>query len=182
MPRLFTAISLPDEVLNALQRLQPKTTQGIRKSRREQMHVTLHFLGEMNIDDVINALQNVKQYAFDLTLKGIGQFQKRHSRGASTILWAGVQLSPSLMELHRSIADSLSTLGYQQESRPYHPHITLARCNSKGDQSIIEALIEKNGGFVIESIAVDHFTLYSSDLQSDGPIYTVEGSFPLVTA
>ena len=50
MARLFVAIDFPDEIKTALQQCQPLQQPGLRNTRRNQLHLTLHFLGESSVD------------------------------------------------------------------------------------------------------------------------------------
>ena len=68
MPRLFVAVDLPDRTICELIRIQPRPADGIRLTRREQIHVTLHFLGEADVQQVCTALQEIRLPTFLLTL------------------------------------------------------------------------------------------------------------------
>jgi RNA 2',3'-cyclic 3'-phosphodiesterase len=74
VPRLFVAIDLPDEIKRGLQRRQPADVRGIRCTTPDQMHLTLHFLGETELPSTIDALGNVVAEPFSLRMTGVGKF------------------------------------------------------------------------------------------------------------
>ena len=86
--RLFAGIALPDDVAQSLAALQAGVP-GARWQTREQLHLTLRFIGEADgraataIDD---ALTTISAPAFSLELKGVGSFGGRRPHA----LWAGV--------------------------------------------------------------------------------------------
>ena len=81
--RLFVAIALPDEVAASLAALQAGVP-GARWTTREQMHLTLRFIGACDgrefaaVDDSLIA---ISAPSFSLMLKGVGQFggTQRHA-------------------------------------------------------------------------------------------------------
>ncbi len=174
MPRLFIAIELPPAITAELARLQPRPAPGLRLSSAEQMHITLHFLGEADVLPIKNALQSVAVPAFSLQLAGLGQFR---SRGDNVALWAGVEVSEELLALHAGITAVLADAGTRLQSYRYKPHITLARCKPGMPAALIPAFLAQQ--FSLPFIPVTGFGLYSSTLTKDGPLYCREQWFAL---
>lgn len=174
MPRLFLAIPLPDDVRDRLAEMRLPTVAGMRRVGRGAMHVTLHFLGEVaksDVDRLQTALAQVKGRAFSLVLRGVGRFP---TRGQPTVLWAGVEHSAPLVELHQLIGTVLTeTIGFQPERRTYAPHVTLARCNAPTSPDVIEPFLEKYKTFELPAILVEKFTLYSSVVVDRAPQYEI---------
>jgi 2'-5' RNA ligase len=105
MAKLFVAIDLPDATARELARLQPAPQSGIRRADPSQMHLTLHFLGEADVDRMAAALQSATVPAFRVSIEAVGQFS---SRDGAITLWAGARKSADLLGLHSSVADALS--------------------------------------------------------------------------
>jgi 2'-5' RNA ligase len=147
---------------------------------REELHLTLHFLGEVAAQDlakVRSALATVRMNALTIAMNRIGKFQQQ---GRPQVLWAGVEASEDLIALHRSIGAALAAaIGFRPEERPYSPHITLARLNSPVPPDVIDRYLAENGGFVIPSVPIGHFVLYSSDFTGAVPHYREEAVVPL---
>jgi RNA 2',3'-cyclic 3'-phosphodiesterase len=180
MPRFFVAVPLPAEVRGRLIAAQPPPIPGMRRVGREELHLKLHFLGELAADDLDaarTALAAVRMNALTIALKGIGMFERD---GRFQVLWAGVEVNADLIALHRSVGTALAdAIGFRSEDRPYSPHVTLARLNAVIPPDVIDRYLEANQGFGIPSVPIDRFVLYSSHFGDNVPNYREEAIFPL---
>jgi 2'-5' RNA ligase len=176
MAKLFVAVDLPPALTADLVLLQPPRRAGVRLVQRRQMHLTLHYLGKAGIGRVAAALAAVDVPAFPLVFDGLGQFP---SSGGSVTLWAGVRLSAELLSLHAAVAAALAGEGFQPESRPYCPHVTLARCGPRVPSGVIDNFFAQGEGFLLDAGLITGFGLYSSTLVDDAPLYRREQSFSL---
>lgn len=179
MPRLFVALDLPVAVTAKLARNQPPPMAGIRLVEPGQMHLTLHYIGQADIQRMAAALQTVAVPAFSLTLEGVGQFPPA---GKAVTLWAGVQYNAALLALHAAIAVALAVEGYRPEARRYSPHITLARCKPLVPAGVVTEFLVRHTELSLPGVPVTAFGLYSSTLVGDASVYRRERSFPLLVA
>lgn len=168
MARLFTGIALLPAVVQKLQILQPSPMSGMKLVKPEQMHLTLHFIGEGGVKVYRQALEKLRSPQFSITIESLGKFANRNE----TILWAGVRESAELRSLHREMEAALMVAGYQPEKRPYHPHLTLARCDGRVPGEVVEAFLSQPFGPM--EIKVDEVVLFSSMLSPQGPTYHQE--------
>ncbi len=133
MTRTFIAVNLSDAAHATLRRTLRRVGSalpGVRLVNPDDLHLTLAFLGE--IDDaalaaVVTLTQEVAQQTspFTLTLDKLGIFGQPH---APRVVWVGVGGDlRRLAALQQRLAESLEALGFPRESRPYAPHLTLAR-------------------------------------------------------
>jgi 2'-5' RNA ligase len=176
MPKLFIAVDLPAYVTAELALLQPPRTAGVRLARPGQMHLTLHYLGRAGVERTAAALEAVEAPAFPLTFEGMGRFP---SAGGAVTLWAGVVGSPALLGLHGAVADALAGEGFRPEARPYHPHVTLARCGPKVTGWVVDEFLAQGEGFSLPGVRIAGFSLYCSSLVGGAPVYRRERSFRL---
>ena len=176
MPRLFVAVDLTPPSVAALMQIQPRPVPGLRLATASQMHLTLHFIGEAETQEVIAALIKVQCPEFPLKVQGVGKFPPR---GAPTVLWAGILADRGLLKLHAAIAAELQAAGFSTETRPYAPHITLARCTGDVSSSRVEDFLRRNEDLSLPPFTVTEFHLYSSVLSSGPPRYLCERSFLL---
>ncbi|MCE9599239.1 MAG: RNA 2',3'-cyclic phosphodiesterase [Spirochaetia bacterium] len=167
--RLFVALELPEDVCEKLAELCHGLA-GVRWSSADQFHLTLHFLGEReNIEEIESALASLHCDSFPLLLSGVGRFVAERGNGA---IWAGVQNSEPLQELHSQIGKALRSVGVSPEKRTYSPHVTLGRIQSATNERIHEYL-DQFQGFQASVSEVTEFSLFSSRLRPEGPIHSI---------
>jgi len=134
--RLFTCINfnedIKDYLTGGIEWLKKESLKG-NFTRRENLHLTLVFIGETNkIAEVKLAMDQVQAAPFELTIGGIGRFK----RGGGDIYWVGVTPNPSLMDIYHKLHGELVQRGFFIENRAYKPHLTLGR----------EVVLEKDFG------------------------------------
>ena len=171
--RLFVAIDLPESTRRFLAGLDPEI-RGVRWTDAEQMHLTLAFFGDVP-DDIDLALREklgeIQFGAFFLPITSVGTFP---SKGPPKIIWIGVgQAHPHLFQIHKRVQEAALAAGLEPELRPWHPHITIARCREVSAQSL-RKFLQSNEDLDAGMIRVDAFHLYSSKLTPAGPIHTRE--------
>jgi len=190
MIRVFLAVELPvgvRENLSSLQHALEKILPPINWVRSESIHLTLKFLGYVEpsrISQILLALEPIGtlHQGFSVEVHGMGVFPHvKHPR----ILWVGVTgKTQALQELVLDIEAALEPLGFPPEEKLYHPHLTLARI--KRDNAKVGSSLLENGVFErkqeLGTVNVDRLTLFQSDLDSTGAIYTPLGVVQLSKA
>jgi 2'-5' RNA ligase len=175
--RLFVAIDLPDATRQLLAGLDPHI-RGVRWIDSAQMHLTLGFFDNVP-DDVDLALREklsaIEFGAFFLPIRGVGTFS---AKGAPKIIWIGVGTAhPHLFQIYKRVQEAALANGLEPELRPWHPHITIARCRDVAAQSL-RKFLKANADFDAGMIRVEASHLYSSKLTPAGPIHTRELTVP----
>ncbi|MEZ5921840.1 MAG: RNA 2',3'-cyclic phosphodiesterase [Parvularculaceae bacterium] len=176
MHRLFVALALPDDVIDALVELQ-NGLRGARWLAPDNFHLTLAFIGETDrhgFNEVASALSSIAAPGFDLRLKGCGFFGDRKPRA----LWAGVEANAALMHLQSKVCVALRRAGFADEKRKFSPHVTLAYLNGMARNSAAE-FCAVNGLFSAGPFAVDAFHLFESHLGSEGAHYEIAETYRL---
>ncbi|WP_040197081.1 RNA 2',3'-cyclic phosphodiesterase [Candidatus Soleaferrea massiliensis] len=125
--RLFIAINFEEDVKDQLcgimRRLKPGLIQG-NLTRRENLHLTLAFIGETTrVASVRSAMNAISAKAFTLSMSGFGRFK----RSGGDIYWIGVTACGELETLYGQLFKNLTKAGFQLEDRPFRPHLTLGR-------------------------------------------------------
>lgn len=125
--RLFLAILFEEPVKDRLceaMELIRRSTRTSRLTRRENLHLTLVFLGELReAGKVREAMEEIRTSPFPLEIRGLGRFQ----RDGGDLYWAGIEPSLPLQNLYLELKNALASKGIAVEDRPYRPHLTLAR-------------------------------------------------------
>lgn len=136
--RSFIAIELPQEIKVELARaqdmLRPQEHPGVKWVEPESIHLTLKFLGNIPSDRVPQIEGAVREAArgvpaFHLEIGGLGVFPNtQRPRVAWVALRGEVEKIAGLQE---GIDSALLPLGFPRESRPFTPHLTLARVRER---------------------------------------------------
>jgi len=151
--RLFIAIALPEPVMHAIERAQSELraalpTTSIRWTRREQFHLTMRFLGGVDVARVDRLNEAVRRACADsgvlqLRAAGIGVFPGvRRPR----VVWTGVDdREGRLAALQRSIEAASAAFTDEPPQEKFSGHITLARCRdiSRTDATRLATLLDK---------------------------------------
>jgi 2'-5' RNA ligase len=170
--RLFFALWPNDQVRQQINSAYHNFSDLKDKGRRvplENLHMTLHFLGNIKLADVdcfIQQAGKVKASKFDLSLTCRGYFKK------PKIVWFGLDNTPAkLNELHQQLGRLISACGFASEQRAYNPHITMAR-----------KINQDPGNETLKPIhwEIDRFVLVISEPVDGGVSYRVKASFPLI--
>jgi 2'-5' RNA ligase len=175
--RLFVALDLPWPLRDRLAGLSTGIM-GARWVPRENLHLTLRFIGDVpnwRAEEVDLALHGIRGRGFPLVLRGVGLFEKA---GRVTALWAGVERSSALEHLQAKIETALQRAGLEPERRRFIPHVTLARLDQPANDKIT-GFVQRNNLFRAEAFSVDRFTLFSSQLGKESPVYTAENDYGL---
>lgn len=177
MIRLFIAIDPPPDIRSYIKDLG-RGIPGARPVPEEQIHLTLHFLGEVEgtlFKDIRESLLEVKKDPFSLQISGVGHFPPR---GKPRVIWAGVTPTDEIIRLQKRVGKELLACGVALEKRKFSPHITLARLHNSPLQRVSEFL---SGNSFLKSppFTVDSFHLFSSQLGRNGALHTLEESYLL---
>ena len=180
--RTFIGIDISDEIRDgavALQQALANTGAQVKWASPESMHVTLLFLGDVDdreLHAICRAVQEVaaREPAFQLRVSGLGAFP--NARRPRT-LWAGVaEGGEALGRLHDELETRMLELGcYRKEERGYTPHLTLGRVRGESDGHALAGELARRAEWEGGRAAVDEVLVYSSEMERDGPVYTVIG-------
>ena len=180
--RLFIAIGLPEpaieEIGSFIDGMPTMAAGNVRWTRRENVHLTLLFLGDTLVELIPQIKERIVQAAsntspFNLRLGQTGAFPSYHS---PKILWVGLDGEVrKLVQLQGRLEGSLRPLGFEPERRKFTPHITVGRT--------VRDLTQQYAGDVGFSwrrsvlpdsravVPIDRVQLLRSHWNSDGAIY-----------
>src|SRR5688572_5462816 len=115
MPRLFTAIEIPEATRIRLSLLRA-AIKGAKWVQAENMHITLRFAGDIDgrtADEFADQLAEVSVKPFTVSIGGGGAFGGRDPR----VLWAGVEAGPQLDSLYRANERAARAAGLEPDPR-----------------------------------------------------------------
>lgn len=175
--RLFVALALP-AALKAQLALLAGGIPGARWVPPENYHLTLRFIGEVEgwqAQEVDDALAAIRARPFELSLRGLGTFEKA---GRIQALWVGVERTEGLSFLQSKVETALQRIGLEPERRRFAPHVTLARTEKAPPEKLI-GFVQAHNLFRAPPMTVESFTLYSSRLGKEQAVYVPEVEYGL---
>lgn len=153
------------------------------------IHLTLAFLGELTDEQLAKAMQAsgaaARQIApFKYRLAKLGTFgAPRQPR----VVWAGVdEQTGTLTRLQQLLTRELEQRGFTVETRPFSPHLTLARVKEPLStaelQTLQRLLADPQLNAPSPWYRVHHICVMKSELSRTGAIYTQLHDCPLMLA
>ncbi|SFR76080.1 2'-5' RNA ligase [Marinobacter daqiaonensis] len=177
MPRLFFGLELPEECKGILLDLACGIP-GARWQSRDQLHLTLLFLGQVEperVPSVVTGMDGLPLEAFSLRLRGTGCFGDPEK---PRNLWAGVAPEAPVAALHQEVDRRMQGCGFAPETRDFRPHVTLARFGRRKAGSVA-AFLDRNQALSTPSFIISSVSLFASTPGKEGSRYEVFARFPL---
>ncbi|MDZ7759365.1 MAG: RNA 2',3'-cyclic phosphodiesterase [Desulfovermiculus sp.] len=181
--RCFVAVPLPEAYQQALPEMASAWESILRSkmtwTKQGNWHLTLSFLGELEpemLASVQEVLPVVPVTRFSLQASGGGFFPPGKN---PRVIWIGIrQGAQECIRLAQKIEQALHPLGFPPSSRPFRPHLTVARVKHPrpDDWSQVLKWLQKREWPVFE---VTKYVLYASRLTPQGPEYRVLNEYPL---
>jgi 2'-5' RNA ligase len=128
-----------------------------RTAPPENWHITLRFLDtvdQVTYERFLAGLDVGGHEPFRIQLDGIGAFPNARR---ATVVWVGIEKGVAELAALNGIAEEAARLaGLDQEERPFHAHLTLARVRPPADIRSLEGLVVDLGW------RCDRMTVYRS--------------------
>ena len=175
--RCFISVDVEDpELLDAIVEAQRRllaTGADLKPVERENLHITLRFLGEISpplVEAVGQLIVETSFKPFRAVFHGVGAFPNpRRPR----VIWIGVsEGAEELKTLHSRIERGLLDLGFRREDRAFTPHLTIARVRSGRNRDRLTTALHSLHDLEFGSLLVDRIRLKRSTLTPRGPIYS----------
>ena len=180
--RTFVAIEGPGGVRDRASRLinsLSKTTESVRWVAPENLHVTVKFLGDVDETEIYQVCRCVakgceQHSAFQATCEGLGAFPKLEK---PRTIWLGVSdPNDQIVELFKSVDQSLLTMGFPTEMKRYQPHLTLGRLRyGRRETGQLTEEIQSRIDYAAGEVSVEELIIFGSEMRSGGPVYNVLG-------
>lgn len=170
--RLFVAVDLDEKIRDSIYKVAERLSKlsGLKLVEKENLHITLMFLGEVSeakVDLIKEKLSEIKFDPFEISFKGIGFFPPK---GNPRVVWIGIENGEDKLKyLANEVSEKLKKLGFKRD-KEFSAHVTIARVKRR--VSGLKELLSEFENEVFGSMVVDKFKLKRSILKHTGPIYT----------
>lgn len=179
MPRLFTGMEIPAGVAEQLA-LHRGGLPGARWIEPSDLHITLRFLGDVDIDtaNTVHAgLEEARPRApIAVVLDGLASFGGDRPRA----VYAAVAANPDLADLQAEHERICRQAGLDPEPRKFTPHVTLARLNRSTGAEAVAAYLARSGIVAPIRFTATRAVLFSARASRGGGPYVVETAYPFV--
>ena len=176
--RAFLAVKVPvavRETLRAAQESLARDLPGVRWVRPGSVHLTLHFLGEMDAQQEIGLREAAADVCAGIPTgtaraRGLGAYP---ARGAPRVLWVGVDQDKArtLSRLQAALRPVLEGQRIEVDGRPFAPHLTLGRARTSLSRRPVERALTAAGPTDLGSIPIRSCILFESILDPGGARY-----------
>lgn len=173
--RIFIAINLPEDIKDRL--LDYKVDLPAKWTNKNNLHITLNFLGNVSDEGLFEICENVKEIAFQFDPFVIKLIKIAYGpdKNSPKMVWVVGEKSEEFVSLKKDLDEVLGS----SENRGFSPHITLARIR-KWDWQRIEPderpEIEQD---IDLSFTVNSIEVMESFLRRSGPEYKPIESYKL---
>ena len=176
--RTFLAVPLSEQVVAQLADAQEALSAAgaqVRWVARENLHLTLKFLGNVEDADTDEVCRLAGEVAaavepFEFVVTGL---EAVPPRGALRMIWANItEPTGRLAELQRSAEDAYERMGFEKETRPYRPHLTLGRVKSGRNVAELRTAAARFAETDFGATPAGELIVFESRLTPSGPIYS----------
>jgi 2'-5' RNA ligase len=196
--RAFIAVEIGEEVAaRAAQVVERLRGAGDMKwVDARNLHLTVKFLGATRPEDLpwlSEALRGLagRTAPFEVELAGVGAFPNIQR---PQVVWLGAGTGREALERLAEATEAVcEALGWAREEKPYRAHLTLGRARNPrregkghpqragGDVSLPNLIraLEAERDVAAGTTSIDRLLLKQSQLQRQGPVYTLLDSFSL---
>jgi 2'-5' RNA ligase len=184
--RAFLAIDPPEDILQAMSRLQEKLKREISGriswTKPQGQHLTLKFFGDISTEDVKNicsAVQNrvTSEPFLSLKIEKLGVFPGARR---PLVVWCGVTGDvEKLSVLQKQLDSDFAGIGFPRENRPFRAHLTIGRIKDPSGLTGISEALTKYNAFAAGEFVCKKLILFQSRLTPQGAIYTKLAEFAL---
>jgi len=177
--RTFIAVEISSEVRGKTQKLISSlaaSSANVKWVEPQSLHVTLKFLGNVEMLEVPEVCQAVAEAVadlppFDVQFCGAGAFP---SLERPRTVWVGMTRgTDEMVALHDVLERRLAGLGFRSDGRRFRPHLTIGRVRNSSTEEIeaLAALLADQQDFIGGSGDVSEVVVFSSEQGREGPVY-----------
>jgi len=167
--RVFAGLPLPPDVAGEIADwMRAWSSPALKTVDRENLHITLHFFGELSDEHVRRLAERVGALTHPRVEAALGEVGRFPPGGRPRVFYVSLARGGEQVEaIHRLFVETIAPLGHTGERRSFKPHITCARVRRDRSPASPPAFDRVSG----RTFALDRLVLYESRLTPGGPHY-----------
>jgi 2'-5' RNA ligase len=167
--RIFAGLPLPADTAGEIADwMRGWPAAGLKTVERGNLHITVFFFGELTEHEtrkLVECVGAVRHPRIEAVLGGVGRFPPG---GRPRVFYVSLARGAEQVEaVHQLFMQTVAPLGYEEEGRPFRPHITCARVKRGRSPAPPPPFAEPAG----RSFVLDRLVLFESRLTPAGPQY-----------
>jgi 2'-5' RNA ligase len=172
--RTFVAINLPPHIQEKLASYKESFYDlPARWTKKENLHITLFFLGYLQDEDVVEISQILQEAArnhspFEITLSHVMYAPKEEN---PRFVWAAGESNTDLNALYNDLRSRFASFSLEPQEHEYIPHVTLARISQMHFRQLEQEERPQIEESITFSFPVSTIELMESHLRKGSPIY-----------
>jgi 2'-5' RNA ligase len=180
MIRTFIAVELPAPMKDSIVSIeQEMNIKGLKLVKRELVHLTLKFLGdipESQVEPITTALSEMHCKPFNARVAGVGVFPNPNY---IKVVWLGAHGDFDL--LHSEVERVLKEFRFKMDKGKFTAHATLARVRylDESSKSHMARVLADLQDVYLGEFPINAITFKKSTLTPEGPIYETLKEIPL---
>lgn len=167
--------NIKDYLLEVIKQLDEKNKQAkIKWVEKQNLHLTLFYLGELTqnqVETLEQQLKNIRADHLDLELGRLGAFPNDHQ---ARVIKISLAENNKLHKIYKKIKQIIIHQNIDLDKKTFDSHITLGRVKNNDVKINLDLLIEP---FKCKIHSID---LMKSRLTSSGPVYTMINKINLI--
>ncbi len=184
--RVFVAIVMPEQIKDAMAAAQSELRQalperGVTWTTREQFHLTLKFLGNVEVQcvDALNAQLRAGCRGFSplrLRAERIGAFPNER---VPRVIWAGLtDAEGQLLKVQSEVESASHDFSTRKPEQKFTGHVTLGRAKriNRRDSQVLSGLLAGMANRFFGEWTSNEIELMRSELAADGARHTPIGT------
>ncbi len=183
--RLFLAFTISDKlkekIYQQIECLSAKIDYGVKWVEKENLHITLRFLGDTKEEKMSQLSSALKKVANNhkSTSVSLNKIEVIPNFYRPRLIWYSVKEQNNyLPALFSELEKELVRLNYKKSDHPLNLHLTLGRIKKRIKADWQEILSQVN--YLTDDINISKIALMKSTLTKTGPIYKELQKFPLI--
>jgi 2'-5' RNA ligase len=177
--RVFVGIAIVSAIKDKVAEVQEQlklSNADVRWVAVENLHLTLHFCGEVGEKKAQDIIQVCRGIAFEfspftLEIKYVGTFPPY---GDPRIIWTGVEKGrDEAITLIEATKRHLTLVTGVTEKKDISPHLTFGRIRTTKNIGVLNTQLHKFANIGFGEQTVDKILVMESKLKPTGPVYTV---------